>query len=139
MDNVVQPFVNLTQANIDTFTRFAQSKEVTELARDSLNETVGAFQRTAERLTQSKAFAEWTRAWADNYARFVHEYSQAVLGLAVQSQTFLGRQIEQGAQRVERVAQRAGEAVDRTADAAKGEAFETANEVERARARQHKS
>ena len=51
MYNVLQPVVDLTNANIETLSRFANSREVTELAKDSASKYLELVQDNMAKVT----------------------------------------------------------------------------------------
>ena len=65
MYNVLQPIVDLTKANIETFSRFANSREVTELA-PSVRHRPNAGQRpwSGDRLGSDRLTGRCARAFA---------------------------------------------------------------------------
>ena len=105
MYNTVEPFVSLANANIAVFSRFAKSPEVARLAQETTKEVVTLTQEKLTKLARTDAFAEWTEALVDNYARFIQAYTQSLYGMAAQGQAFLSTQVEQGARRLEQLSQ----------------------------------
>jgi len=100
MYNTIQPFVELANANIAVFSRFAKSPEVTRLAQETTKEVVTLSQEKLTKLATTNAFTEWTEALVDNYARFIQGYTQSLYGMAAQGQALLSSQVEQAARRV---------------------------------------
>jgi hypothetical protein len=100
MYNAIEPFVNLANANIAVFSRFAKSPEASELAQEATNQVVTLTQENLKKMSRTKAFTQWTEALADNYARFIQAYMQSLYGMATQGQAFLSGQVEQGARRL---------------------------------------
>ena len=80
MYNVLQPIVDLTNANIETLSRFANSREVTELV-NSASKNLELVQDNMEKVTGSDAFATYLRTTIDNYVRFANEYTKNVYGI----------------------------------------------------------
>ena len=70
MYNVLQPVVDFTNANIETLSRFANSREVTELAKDSASKYLELVQDNMAKIARSDAFATCLRTTIDNYVRF---------------------------------------------------------------------
>lgn len=146
MYNTVQPFVNLTNANIEVFSRFVKSPEITNLTNATMGKFVELMEENMGKVARSRAYGEWLRATVDNYARFADEYSRSVFGLIARSEEFVSRQVEEGAKRLERITDAAGQAVEAGANAAKDvteegakAAEDAAGEVDHiARARQHR-
>jgi hypothetical protein len=113
MQNLVQPFVDWTNANLEIFSRFAKSPEIAQVTKNGLEKYLEFVQETLGRIGSSDALAEWNRAAVDNYARFVNDYTQSVYAIVSQSQDFISRQVQQSARRLELI----GEATDRAVDA----------------------
>jgi hypothetical protein len=140
MYNVVQPFVNLTNANIETFSRFANSREINDLAKSSASKYWDVVQENLSKVAESDAFAQWTRAMIDNYVRFANEYAKNMYSIVSQGQEFVSQQVEEGSKRFQRIADITGRTVEAGADALKSATDEVSNEADQqlARARQHR-
>jgi hypothetical protein len=67
MYNLLQPVVDLTKANIETFSRFATSREVTELAKDGVEKSLELVQDNMAKIAGSDAFASCLQTAIDNY------------------------------------------------------------------------
>jgi hypothetical protein len=100
MYNAIEPFVDLTNANIAVFSRFAKSPEAAELAQEATNQVVTLTQENLKKMSRTKAFTQCAEALAENYARFIDAYMQSLYGMAAQGQAFLSGQVEQGARRL---------------------------------------
>jgi hypothetical protein len=114
MYNLLQPVVDLTKANIETLSRFANSREVTELAKESVIKQLELVQDNMAKIGGSEAFANYLRTAIDNYVRFANEYTKNLYGIVVEGQEFVTRQVEEGNRRFAQVADISG----RTAQAA---------------------
>jgi hypothetical protein len=119
MYNIFQPFVNLMNANIETFSRFANAQEVTELAKDSAVKSAKVLQENTSKIAGSNAYVDLTRATIDNYVRFVNEYLQNVYGIVSQGQQFMNRQVEEGQRRLSEVADISRRTVETAAQSGK--------------------
>lgn len=117
MQNLVQPFFNWSNANLEIFSRFAKSPEIAKVTKNGLEKYLELVQETVGRIGGSDALVEWNRAAVDNYARFVNDYTQSVYGMVSQSQDFISRQVQQGAHRLELISEATDRAVDAGADA----------------------
>jgi hypothetical protein len=84
MYNVLQPVANLTNANIETLSRFANSREVTELAKDSASKYLELVQDNMAKVTKSDAFVTCLQTTIDNYVRFANDYTKNVYGIVSQ-------------------------------------------------------
>ena len=100
MYNTIEPFVNLTNANIAVFSRFAKSPEVAELAQEATNQVVALSQENLRKMSRTKAFTEWMEALVNNYACFIQANTQSLYAIAAQGQAVLSSQVEQGARRL---------------------------------------
>ena len=119
MYNLLQPVVDLTKANIETFARFANSREVTELAKDSAIKHLEFVQENMAKIAGSDAFATCLRATIDNYVRFANEYTKNVYGVVAQGQEFVTKQVEEGNRRFADVADISGRGVKAGAESVK--------------------
>ncbi len=138
MYNVLQPVVDLTKANIETFSRFATSREVTELVKESASKKLELVQDNLAKIGGSDAFANCLRTTVDNYTRFASEYTKNLYGIVAQGQEFVTRQVEEGNRRFAEVADISGRAVQAGTESVKSageEALNEADQVGRARNR----
>jgi division protein CdvB (Snf7/Vps24/ESCRT-III family) len=136
MYNILQPVVNLTNANIETLSRFANSRDVTELAKDSASTYLELVQDNMAKVTKSDAFATCLQTTIDNYVRFANEYTNNVYGIVAQSQEFVTRQVEEGNKRFAQVADISGRAAQAGTESVKSageEVSEAADQIARAR------
>jgi hypothetical protein len=132
MYNVLQPVVDFTNANIETLSRFANSREVTELAKDSASKYLELVQDNMAKIARSDAFATCLRTTIDNYIRFANEYTKNVYGIVSQSQEFVTRQVEEGNRRFAQVADISGRAVQAGTESMKSAGEEALNEADQA-------
>jgi len=110
MYNVLQPVVDLTKANIETLSRFATSREVTDLVKESAIKQLEFVQDNMAKIGGSDAFANCLRTTIDNYVHFTNEYTKNLYGIVVQGQEFVTRQVEEGNRRFAEVADISGRA-----------------------------
>jgi hypothetical protein len=137
MYNVLQPYVNLMNANLETFSRFANAREVTDLAKDSAVKSARVLQENVSKVSGSNAYAELTSAMFDNYVRFFNEYTQNMFGIVSQGQEFVSQQVEEGQRRLTQIADISRRTVGAAAQSAKSVSEEL--ESEGGRARQQRS
>jgi hypothetical protein len=131
MYNLLQPVVDLTKANIETFARFTNSREVTELAKDSAIKHLEFVQENMAKIAGSDAFATCLRTTIDNYVRFSDEYTKQLYGIVSQGQDFVTRQVEEGNRRFAEVANISSRAVQAGTESVKSAGEEA---LERGRA-----
>ena len=132
MYNLLQPVVDLAKANLETFSRFANSREVTELAKDSATKHSEHVQDNMAKIAGSDAFATCLRTTIDNYVRFANEYTKNVYGIVTQGQEFVTRQVEEGNKRLAEVADISGRAVQTGTESVKSAGKEALKETEQA-------
>ena len=133
MYNLLQPVVDLTKANIEHFSRFATSPEVTEVAKDSVTKHFEHLQDNMAKIAGSDAFATYLRTTIDNYVRFANEYTKNVYGIVAQGQEFVTKQVEEGNRRFAEVANISGRAAQAGTESVKSAGEEVSNEADRAR------
>jgi hypothetical protein len=133
MYNLLQPVVDLTKANIENFSRFATSREATEVAKDSVAENFERVQDNMAKIAGSDAFATYLRTTIDNYVRFSDEYTKQLYGIVSQGQDFVTRQVEEGNRRFADVADISGRAAKAGTESVKSAGEEVSNEADRAR------
>jgi hypothetical protein len=102
--------MDLTKANIEHFSRFVTSPEVTEVAKDSVTKHLGLVQDNMAKIAGSDAFASYLRTTIDNCVRFANEYTKNVYGIVAQGQEFVTKQVEEGNRRFAEVANISGRA-----------------------------
>jgi hypothetical protein len=132
--NLTKPFIDYTNAQIETLTHFAKSPELAELTRSNIENFWQLVQESQSRVLQSRAFTEWSKANVENLSRLTQEYSRTLSDVASQTQTELSRGIQEGTRRFQQVANTAsnivGTAAQETAEAVKGTAEEIADETD---------
>jgi hypothetical protein len=132
MYNILKPVVDLTNANIETLSRFANSREVTELAKDSASKYLGLVQDNMAKVAGSDAFATCLQTTIDNYVRFANDYTKNVYGIVAQGQEFVTRQVEEGNKRLAQVADISGRVVQGGTESVKSAGKEAVNEADQA-------
>jgi hypothetical protein len=108
-DNVMQvhaqPYIKLVQANMELFTQFSTSPEVTSQAGVNPSQLFQQASQSATNLMQSGAFARLLQGMLKNYTEFVTEVGQSAMSAASQVQASL-------VQQVQTASESAGEVVD---------------------------
>jgi hypothetical protein len=136
MYNLVQPLVQLTNANIETLSRFANSREIIDLVKESTSKQWELVQDNMAKIAGSEAFATCLRTTIDNYVRFANEYTKNVYGIVAQSQEFVSQQVEEGNRRFAQIVDISGRAVKAGTESVRSageEALNEADQVSRAR------
>jgi len=90
-----QPFFKLAQANMDLFTRFSTSPEVTAQATANASQLFQQATESAMKLMQSGAFAHVMQGMLKNYTEFLAELSQSAMAMMSQGQAALVRQAQE--------------------------------------------
>jgi len=135
MYNILQPYVNLTNANLETFSRFMNAREITDLTKQSALKFFEVVQESTSKVAGSDALANWTRAIIDNYIRFANEYAQQVYGIVAQGQEFVSRQVEEGTRRFAQIADISNRAVEAGVQSVKS----AGDEADQQRSRQQRA
>jgi pyrroloquinoline quinone (PQQ) biosynthesis protein C len=91
-----QPFVKLAQANMELFTRFSTSPQVTAQAGSLLQQV----SESAMGLMRSGAFAQIMQGLLKNYTEFMIDLNQTTLTLLSQGQATLVRQAQEATESV---------------------------------------
>jgi uncharacterized protein YjgD (DUF1641 family) len=94
MQAQTQPFVKLAQANMDLFTRFSTSPEVTAQASANASQMFQQASESAMKLMQSGAFAHMMQGMLKNYTEFLTEVSQSGMAMLSQGQAAMTRQVQ---------------------------------------------
>jgi len=129
MHNIFEPYVNLINANLETFSRFMNAREITDLTKQSALKFLEVAQENASKVAGSDALANWTRAVIDNYVRFSNEYAQQVFGIVSQGQEFVSRQMEEGNRCFAQIADISNRGVEAGVQSAKSAGDEAVNEA----------
>ena len=95
MQAQTQPFVKLAQANMDLFTRFATSPEVTSQASSDASQLFQQASESAMKLMQSGAFAHMMQGVLKNYTAFLTEVSQSSMSMFSQGQAAMTQQMQE--------------------------------------------
>jgi hypothetical protein len=111
--NAMRPFIDLTNANIESFLRFARSPEISEVAKVGFEKYLEFANASFTRLVASNAFAEWNRAVLNNYSHFTTQYVESLSSITAQTQELISRQTEQGTRSLQQIS----EATSRAANA----------------------
>ena len=117
MYNAFQPFLNLTNANLALFNRFANSSDITHLVQEAVSRAVTMPQESMNKASQTNAYNEWTRGLVDNATRFTQEYVNGLTQSMAFTQNFLSRQIEQGSRQFAQITDAGEEAAEETTEA----------------------
>jgi hypothetical protein len=95
-----QPFFKLAQANMDLFTRFSTSPEMTAQASANASQLFQQATESAMKLMQSGAFAQMMQGMLKNYTEFLAELSQSSMAMMSQGQAALTRQVQEATDNV---------------------------------------
>jgi len=99
-ENVVQtqtqPFIKLAQSNMELFTRFSSSPEVTVQATNLFQQA----NASAANLMHSGAFAQMMQGIIKNYSEFFMELNQSAMAMMSQGQAAMVRQVQEASEDV---------------------------------------
>ncbi len=105
IQNAVQPFSKLVQANFELISKFALSPEVTKQAID---DTQNIFQQTQDsmgKLVKTHAFEGFTKGLMENYNQFVIELFNTASSTFSQSQAAFVHQAQAATDNIAETAQ----------------------------------
>lgn len=94
MQAQTQPFVKLAQANMELFTRFSTSPEVTAQASANASQLFQQASESAMKLMQSGAFAQMMQGMLKNYSDFLTEIGHGGMAMLNQGQASMTRQMQ---------------------------------------------
>ncbi len=92
---VVHPFMKLAQANMELWSKFSSSSEVTSQATRDVQGLLEQAQSSATKLAQSHAFTEFMQGLVKNYTDFVSEWNQSACSMLSQGQATLVQQAQE--------------------------------------------
>lgn len=101
MINIIQPLVDLTNANLQATSRFIQTPEMSELAQSNTDKFSKAAQESFIQIAQSDALKQWTRETTQNFSRFVSACTQSTFQLMTQGPSLFARQVQDFSREVE--------------------------------------
>lgn len=104
---ITRPFLNLSTANAELITRFAQSREMVELANTSAQKYFELAQKTFGEVAASEAHANLVRSLTENYSTFAREHAESLLGIAAEGQAQMAQQTQAATGRLTEGAQAA--------------------------------
>lgn len=130
-NNIAVSIQNLTSANFATISRFAQSPEIVEATKNSIEKYFALVQESFTNVAQSNAFTQMSRSLAANYQRFADEYSKGLFGMVSQGQEILRNQVEQGSRRFQQITNASAEVVGAGVEVV-GAGVDAANEANKA-------
>jgi len=90
-----QPYIKLVQANMDLFTQFSTSPEVSEQASTNASQLFQQASQSAMKLMQSSAFTRLVQGMLKNYTEFLTEVSQGAMQAMSQGQAQLASGMQQ--------------------------------------------
>ena len=99
MQNMTQPFINLSTANAALITRFAQSPEMVDLARNSAQKYMELAQRSFGHVATSDAYANLVQQLTENYSTFAREYAESLMGIAAEGRSLIEQQVQDASER----------------------------------------
>jgi hypothetical protein len=111
----VQPFIKLTQANVELLTRFSTSPEVISQSAEITQNLIQQTQQSAASLMQSSAFSELWQGMLKNYTEFLTEWNQSALTALVQAPAAMMTRAQEATDNVVDVAEARGRRSRRTA------------------------
>jgi hypothetical protein len=100
MQTAMQPFIKLTQANMELLTRFSMSPEVISQSMADAKSVFQQGRETATTLVQSNAFAQLLQGMLKNYTEFMMEAGQSTMVALTQGQAAMMRQSEEASENV---------------------------------------
>lgn len=96
MQAQTQPFIKLAQSNMELFTRFSSSPEMTAQATTLFQQAT----ESAMNLMQSGAFAQMMHGVMKNYSEFFMALNQSAMSLMSQGQAEMMRQVQEASEGV---------------------------------------
>ena len=111
MQNLTQPFINLSTANAALITRFAQSPEMVDLARNSAQKYFELAQKSFGHVAATDAYADLVQRLTENYSTFAREYAESLMGIAAEGRSLIAQQVQGATDRFAQSGQAAVKAV----------------------------
>lgn len=115
MQTAMQPFIKLTQANMELLARFSMSPEVISQSATGAQNVFEQGREATATLVQSNPFALLLQGMLKNYTEFLMETGQTAMATLTQSQAAIMRQAEEASENVVDVAEARGKRARRAA------------------------
>lgn len=96
----VQPFIKLAQSNMELWTRFSTSSDVTSQMTANASELLQKTSSSATKLMSSGAFAQLVQGMMQNYMDFLGEIGQGSMQMLSAGQAEFARQAQEAASAV---------------------------------------
>ena len=100
LQSAIQPFVKLTQSNVELMTKFALSREVNAQAMHDVQKLYQQVQDSAAKLMRSNAFAGLMQGFMKNFTEFCTEFGQSGASMLSQGQAAWVQQAQAAATNV---------------------------------------
>src|SRR5687767_2460131 len=101
MYQLMKPFIDYTNAQIESFTRITRSPDIAELSRSGAEGFVRAMQENQSRMLHSDVFAQLTQANVENFSRFVQDCSRSFTAFAYETQGQLTKGIQESSKQMQ--------------------------------------
>lgn len=98
MQAQMQPFVKLAQSNLELFTRFSTSPEVTAQAGANAGQLFQQASESAMKLMQSGAFSQMVQGMLKNYTDFLTDLGQSGFAMLTEGRAAMTRQAQDAAE-----------------------------------------
>jgi hypothetical protein len=115
MQTAMQPFIKLTQANMELLARFSMSPEVISKSAADAQSVFQQGREATTTLVQFNPFAQLLQGMLKNYNEFLMEVGQTAMATLTQSQAAMMRQAEEASENVVDVAEARGKRARRAA------------------------
>jgi len=132
MQSFVQPLLRYSNANLESFSRYANANDIAQIAKTAGDRYLQYVQEGLRQVVQTEAATEYSRALISNYTKFMNESAQALLGIASDTQEFINEQFERSAWRWKQAGEVANNFVDASAAMTSGTMRSSRDAAERA-------
>lgn len=138
MYNTLQPLINLTNSNLQAFSRFGKSNEISDITRESMEKIVEIETGSFRQIFNSAAYRDLAQSFWNNYRRFTTECVQGVSNVSDTARKTLDNQLEAAkkplqtiADAANRTAKAGGDALEQAADTAGNVTRQAAGKAEK--------
>ena len=104
MYQLMKPFVDYTNAQIESFTRITRSPDIAELTQSGTEGFFRAMQENQSRMLNSEVFSQLTKANVENFSRFVQDFSRSFTAFAYEAQGQLTKGVQESTKQMQQAA-----------------------------------
>ena len=104
MYQLMKPFIDYTNAQMESFARITRSPDIAELTQSGAQGFFRAMQENQSRMLHSDVFSQLTKANVENFSRFVQDFSRSFTAFAYETQGQLTKGVQESTKQMQQAA-----------------------------------